>query len=434
MYAPILIYEVFERDAVYDSLFGHCSPASIFRIGRTCRAGRRAAQHYARRTFDINKHLGRFFSDPLKFRALQARTGLVVSGSNALQFMDRTVYPDSDLDLYVSSKNAPLVCKWIVENGGKEYRFVPSGAQIAKGIRTVQLALLAHRQREDVTLADIDERASFWDFYHMNRIRQVLNFESAEGLDVQVIVSHNTPMECILSFHSTVVMNLITYRAAYSLYPRGTFEEGLMLPCDTREVNHDPGIEKYIARGWTVTNLPFGFPGSPGDNNDTFVLGKRWVGDALTWVIPFRDVADVLRQIVAPEELELNEVLKDRVILNSFSLMYNLRRGMAETRFSILKPSFFADRYTACPESVPKVAFWFETIHQLTRVNRDNREAWDSILYTWKKIFERKKCICLYGGGREQYRVCPAFIEMFREFGPLTDSYLIDGIGALELE
>lgn len=45
-------------------------------------------------------------------------------------------------------------------------------------------------------------------------------------------------------------MNAITHYAAYSLYPKGTFEKGVMLPCDTREINHDPGLAKYKARGY----------------------------------------------------------------------------------------------------------------------------------------------------------------------------------------
>ena len=59
-----------------------------------------AVKDFERRAYNVNKHLARFFSDPLSFRSLIAKTRMVISGSFALQFFDRTRYPGSDLDLY----------------------------------------------------------------------------------------------------------------------------------------------------------------------------------------------------------------------------------------------------------------------------------------------------------------------------------------------
>ncbi|THH04355.1 hypothetical protein EW145_g5587 [Phellinidium pouzarii] len=276
---PNRIYEAFNREAVYDLVFGHSTPTAIFRVGRTCQVARRATQEYIY---------------PFEFRVLQARTEMVVSGSSALQFMDRMVYPQSDLDLYVAKDHAAQVCGWLPTEDGRGYRFVPSDRQIERGILTAQLALR----------------------------------------------SHNTPMEYILSFHSTVVMNVITYRAAYSFYPKGTFEEGLMLPCDTREVNHDSGIEKYKARGWTVTHFaaePFSDP-----EEHAFVLGKRWVDDSSSWMILFNDCSRILRHAGIPTK-NIERVV-DPITLNSFSLVRNRARGLVEMQFSVVKPGFFQNR------------------------------------------------------------------------------------------
>lgn len=198
---PSLIYEVLDRDAVYDTVFENSTPATIFRIGKTCHAARRAMQDYVGRTFNINQHFERFFTDPFEFRVLQARTGLVVSGSSALQFMDRTVYPCSDLDLYIAEDCATLVCDWICSEGGRQYHFVPSVRQVQRGILTVQNALRSYMLRGQ----DINEHEELWHFYDKCRIKQVFNFESVDqpNLHVQVIVSQNTPMDCILGFHSS---------------------------------------------------------------------------------------------------------------------------------------------------------------------------------------------------------------------------------------
>ncbi|KIJ42145.1 hypothetical protein M422DRAFT_171479, partial [Sphaerobolus stellatus SS14] len=53
------------------------------------------------RAFNINDFLKRFLKDPRKFRSLQTRTGALISGSQALQLLGRTRWPDSDLDLYI---------------------------------------------------------------------------------------------------------------------------------------------------------------------------------------------------------------------------------------------------------------------------------------------------------------------------------------------
>lgn len=143
------IYALLDRDSIYDILFGHCSSATIYRLGSTCHFARRAMKEYTRRAFDIQKHFTRFFTDPITFRCLQARTLAVVSGSNALQFLDRTVYPNSDLDLYVSSRHAAEVCDWIVKSGGKNYKLIPSASQIRKGVVDVSIALFIQTRRSD---------------------------------------------------------------------------------------------------------------------------------------------------------------------------------------------------------------------------------------------------------------------------------------------
>ncbi|KAG1758073.1 hypothetical protein EDD22DRAFT_784371 [Suillus occidentalis] len=62
-------------------------------------------------------YLSRYFSDPLQFRSLQARTGLVMSGSNALQFVDHTSYPESDLDLYAHPGHLYELMEWLESIG-----------------------------------------------------------------------------------------------------------------------------------------------------------------------------------------------------------------------------------------------------------------------------------------------------------------------------
>ena len=77
------------------------SPASMLRLARVNRTMYFAIRSYMLHRYNINNHLSRFFPDPIAFRSLQARTASLVSGSNALQFFDRTFYEEADMDIYV---------------------------------------------------------------------------------------------------------------------------------------------------------------------------------------------------------------------------------------------------------------------------------------------------------------------------------------------
>lgn len=67
-----------------------------------------------KRAFNLDKLLSRFFSPPeiLRFRELQCSTGMLISGSTALKFFERVVYPDSDLDLYIEHRFSRQVADW----------------------------------------------------------------------------------------------------------------------------------------------------------------------------------------------------------------------------------------------------------------------------------------------------------------------------------
>ncbi|KAN0082725.1 hypothetical protein V8E55_008520 [Tylopilus felleus] len=60
-------------------------------------------------------------------RSIQTRTNTLVSGSNVLQFLDRTYCPDSGLDLYIRPGHSFEVAWYFVEIEG--YRYVPRESQ-----------------------------------------------------------------------------------------------------------------------------------------------------------------------------------------------------------------------------------------------------------------------------------------------------------------
>ena len=192
-----LYAKLFARAPVYDILFACLSPRSLVQLALTCRAAYLAVAEFKARAFNVNRHFSRYFTDPIAFRSLQARTNTLVSGSNALQFLDRTFYPEADLDLYTHPGHSLEVAQFLVEAQG--YRYAPREIQ-EKDWK------VATRGNWDGTERRVVPAAPFWRHaYPMSEIHDVWTFEKTgdkqERLTIQIIEASSSPLECILGFH-----------------------------------------------------------------------------------------------------------------------------------------------------------------------------------------------------------------------------------------
>lgn len=76
-----------------------------------------AVQTYKSVAWDIDSFLGRWFPRPVAFRHLLRQCSAVVSGSQALQFFDRTEYMDSDMDIFLRGAGVGRMSEWLKEVG-----------------------------------------------------------------------------------------------------------------------------------------------------------------------------------------------------------------------------------------------------------------------------------------------------------------------------
>ncbi|KII94494.1 hypothetical protein PLICRDRAFT_169248 [Plicaturopsis crispa FD-325 SS-3] len=326
--------------SISDKVFSALSPASLVRFSRTSTRARRAVQSYSRIAYSIDRHLTRFFPHPRVFRALQARTGTLISGSNALQFLDRTFYADSDLDLYVEGRHASEVGEWL---GGSGWRFEPS----AKQSGTFEESLKVRLEGED----PLPEEADFLPqsnpgWYFMRGVGMVFNFTKpevpgvSEALKIQLITATLTPMEIILQFHSTCVMNIISFENAYSLYPKATFEERRALIVATAGPKQEAGRKKYADRGWKMLEK---IPPDVRYPNSSFRLGDRWLGDSQTWTLPL-DTSTL--QLTPPPGCPSDFVFDDNLAIHNWILGKDSDRN-AEMQFAVLSTPSMQHNYVA---------------------------------------------------------------------------------------
>jgi hypothetical protein len=200
---PFLVEEILIRPPIFETIFSNLSPASLVRFARLCRLARIAISLFFERAFNVNRHLLRFVSNPISFRSLQARTGTLISGSNALQFLDRTFYPESDLDLYTHPGHSKEVGLWLIQEG---YTFLP-GEEQSPDFNELDWSSW---NPWDITWPRTDIN---WDDMHVQNYRipgleDIYQFEKpspsdGQTLRVQIIAAEHTPLQCILGFHSS---------------------------------------------------------------------------------------------------------------------------------------------------------------------------------------------------------------------------------------
>ncbi|KAI0083772.1 hypothetical protein BDY19DRAFT_863674, partial [Irpex rosettiformis] len=188
------------------------SPADICRLMKVSQQFRWAVKDALPRIFNIHSKLRIFFDNPLAFRVLQSNTGAIISGSFALQFFRRCYYQSGDLDVFVPKASKNVVGEWLLSNG---YRYSPRPPPVnyQEAIENVM--------REDIS-----------DYQYVPGVLAVLDFvRQKSGMDrkVQLIVVEETSMSTILNFHSTCVLNVITYNTAYCLYPKATLSININL-------------------------------------------------------------------------------------------------------------------------------------------------------------------------------------------------------------
>ncbi|KAF9054000.1 hypothetical protein BDP27DRAFT_1193114, partial [Rhodocollybia butyracea] len=199
-------------------------------------------EDYERRYRTIPQLLGRFFSTAEigDFQSMQGTTSLLISGSAALQFFSGARY-DTDLDTYCVIDNCLEVGEWYILIG---YRFLPASQQLATFHDDYALSL-------DLAVAS---GSDYNDMYHSDQIRRVWTFVRGAST-IQLIASVHAPIQVILSFHSTCVMNFITHAAAYSLYPSLTFGDAATMAVDIKypmTENQLRALTKYVERGYDV--------------------------------------------------------------------------------------------------------------------------------------------------------------------------------------
>ncbi|KAI0706635.1 hypothetical protein C8Q76DRAFT_597016, partial [Earliella scabrosa] len=244
------------------------SAQSLCRMARVCHTVAHALAHYFNDAFDINRTLLHYFEDPIAFRCLQARTATLISGPTALSFFNRRA-PVGKLELYVHFRHRREVARWLLEHG---YQFSPASQQDA------DFELAASQALSENCGPLIAGVSVVFDFE-----RRTIGERPPSK--VKVIVANNAPIEVILGFHHTGVMNVINYERAYCLFAYATLEARVSLRSSSCREQPEGGGESVTALGHDL-HLLERLPDVHHHLRPSFHLGSRWLDDAASWVLP----------------------------------------------------------------------------------------------------------------------------------------------------
>ncbi|KAJ7030974.1 hypothetical protein C8F04DRAFT_1263250 [Mycena alexandri] len=312
----------------HDALFLHMDARELLVFSQTCH---RIYYLVKQTSFSLPRLLSPFFGHATevdRFRRMQLQSGTLISGSIALQFFNRLKWPGSDLDLYGHRPTANLAPR--------------------------------KSQNQDVCAQLVASVAEKPPSYLGRGIADVLDFHKA-GKKIQLIIATSTPMEVIISFHSTCVQNVISHEKAYALYPclgnpdvpvihatrvrvkmmdagvTGT-SGAIPLILETAGVGQEVGRQKYVDRGWRMIELP--------DVRDAELADHtRWVGDRFTWTICLPPLL-----IAVP----------DLCGINSWELECTL--GSVAMRWSVVESAQLKYKYTVSDTSLAELGEVWEHV------------------------------------------------------------------------
>lgn len=114
--APASLFEHFIASLSVDNLvhlLSYVSLAQILALEATSVRAYQTIQTYREEVWNIDAHLSPWFPDPKEFRSLLGDCNAVVSGSHVLQFLERSKYLGSDIDIFISLPGVLRMGLWL---------------------------------------------------------------------------------------------------------------------------------------------------------------------------------------------------------------------------------------------------------------------------------------------------------------------------------
>ncbi|EPE36883.1 hypothetical protein GLAREA_09046 [Glarea lozoyensis ATCC 20868] len=264
---------IFKCYPIFDNICAYLEPNDILLFQLTTKQLTPFFETLFRTQWNINRQLKRFVKDPVSFRSQLATYDALISGSFAVQFFERKIWEDSELDVYVEG--------WIDDQDSfdalGEYLVVNEGYTL-QSARTIANGGLSSDQERGWRISGIKT--------------YVRKLSGGKSTKIRIICTTTTPLHAIIGvFGQTQMMNIISWDFAYSLFPDMTFIKRAAYSINGDEDDNSVAdiygetlAMKYQRLGWTWEKAP-----AKNDLKNTHSLqltSNRHLGDPYTWIIP----------------------------------------------------------------------------------------------------------------------------------------------------
>ncbi|KAJ7135563.1 hypothetical protein C8R44DRAFT_869289 [Mycena epipterygia] len=171
-------------------------------------------QHHRHLVWDPDTHFQPWFRAPAEtFRGMLRICGAIVTGSQILQFFNRTSYPDSDMDIFMRVGGLWYMGGWLRSQG---YTFAAVSSDYRLFRR--QVMRLCSRMMTDHPAHNPAIRGVY-NFHRYVASQTVVHLQKIQLIAVDMDPVHHV----IFDFHSTAVMNYMTSDTVISVFPLSTF-------------------------------------------------------------------------------------------------------------------------------------------------------------------------------------------------------------------
>ncbi|KAF9258785.1 hypothetical protein L218DRAFT_964193 [Marasmius fiardii PR-910] len=283
-------------------IVSYLSPLDLMRYAMVNKESNTIVKDLQGTAFRVERVLSPFFSvdEVVRFRQVQFAYKFLISGSIALSFFTREVFENADLDIYIWP-NYVMVLILLLQSMG--YTFVPIQTnkkyQASEAQDAVEDMLHTLRRRlfsDEVWLASDDP-----DYDFGRELVEVFNFER-NGKRIQIIAAFS-PLAAVLTFHSTVVMNVISHSHAISFYPRLTFHDRIAVRNHLSRECSSETTTKYSNRGYTFSSHIDAVTALAGRYSALAAHIIRRPADVYCWTVPLEAIPDLTGLDFLPEPL-----------------------------------------------------------------------------------------------------------------------------------
>lgn len=227
---------------------------SIVALSQTCKPLSNLYKRIQPTQWNIDRRLGEYFKEPSQVRSLMGECDALISGRFAVEFFERTKFPQRLLEIYVEMSKAERFVTHLVEveNYLRKMPIEQSSIPIPNGVSE-----FSHYERES----------------------------SGPGSNKQIIkitITRVAPVVAIINLgrHSTICLNIISWNKGYAIFPKSSFisHKGFLAHVLDGKVKNE-----YSGYGWRTQDVQW----VEDERRDKSFSPERRVGDKHSWMIAF---------------------------------------------------------------------------------------------------------------------------------------------------